>query len=257
MSVHEEPHHARRIFESWAPPGHRWSPWAKPVLFTYRVERPVDEVPAWRHDVRHLPAADGRCAAVVDLPGLDGLSCGLALAARGFAPIPLYNVTKGPGEEVIDLEPLIAGLAHAAGVLARTPPRQDSPPAFLIDSRRRSGAATPSKFDNRWMVFPQDFPSARALSAAGVERVALLSAATSASPGPDLRATLRLWRREGLAIEQIDVTTGSAFSLDFATSLLAVFGDHLAAIFHGLRENSAGGFGGVVPMPQSTSGGFA
>jgi hypothetical protein len=41
------------------------------------------------------------------------------------------------------------------------------------------------------------------------------------------------------------------------TSLLAVFSAHLSMIFHGLRENAAGGFGGRVPVPQATSGGFA
>ena len=36
-----------------------------------------------------------------------------------------------------------------------------APPAFLLDSdRMKAPAPDPGRFDNRWLVFPQDFPSA-------------------------------------------------------------------------------------------------
>jgi hypothetical protein len=89
---------------------------------------------------------------------------------------------------------------------------------------------------------------------AGIERVLVIR--REGTPRVDLLSVLRLWKREGLASARFDPATGVTSDLAMDTSLLAIFSAHLSMVFHGLRENAAGGFGGQVPVPQATSGGF-
>ena len=250
---------ARALFSIWAPDASPWSAWAKPVLFVQ--SEPPEPVPMPAAELTHAIASggalarSGRAAVVVDMPGAQGIACGLVLAELGYRPVPLYNATTGQGQELIDLNPIRSGLVEGAAALQVMRLPDDAPPAFLIDSRRVDGMPAPNMYDNRWMVFPQDFPSARALMAAGLETVVLIRSDTLAMK-PDLRWVLRHWKREGVAIKQLDPVTGTERSLDIDTSLLAVFGDHITRWFSGLRKNSAGGFGGTVPVPQATSGGY-
>lgn len=246
---------ARALFSTWAPDESPWSAWAKPVLFVQ--SEPVAAVPLPPAELapERVPARSSRAAIVVDMPGAQGIACALVLAGAGYRPIPLYNSTTGPGQELIDLNPIRSGLVEGAAQLQAMRIPRDAPPAFIIDSRRVDGTPAPTIYDNRWMVFPQDFPSARALRAAGLESVIVIRTDASAMK-PDLRWVLRHWKREGVSVHQVDPITGAGRSLDLDTSLLAVFGDHISRWFSGLRKNSAGGFGGVVPVPQATSGGY-
>ncbi len=250
----------REIFRSWAPESGRWSDWAKPVLFTYAFHGVT--LSAETHgllrsdlDLGHVPSAGSGTALVVDLPGASGVAAGLALAGRGYQPVPLYNVTTGPGQDVIDIVPIVAALREGAPVLASRALPQDAPPAFLIDSRRLDGIAAPMMYDNRWMVFPQDFPSGRIFLAAHISRVVVIRRTESLRP--DLRAVLRLWKREGIDSATLDPVTGELKDLTHDLSIWAVLADHLWSVWNGLRENSAGGFGGTVPAPRATGGGFA
>jgi len=245
----------RALFSTWAPDDSPWSAWAKPVLFVQ--SEPPTPVPLPPPDLAHdrVPARSGGAAVVVDMPGAQGIACGLVLAEAGYRPIPLYNCTVGKGIELIDVNPVRSGLIEGAALLQSIRLPANAPPAFLIDSRRVDGIPTPTIYDNRWMVFPQDFPSARALRAAGLESVVVIRLEES-TMRPDLRWVLRHWKREGVAVHALDPVTGIQRSLDLDTSLLAVFGDHISRWFAGLRKNSAGGFGGTVPVPQATSGGY-
>ena len=250
---------ARRIFGIWAPESCRWSAWAKPVLFTYAFSTEALgssglEIPASGVDLGRVPPAGSGTALIVDLPGIQGVAYGLALAGRGYQPVPLYNVTTGPGQDVIDVFPLMAALREGAALLESTRLPDDAPPAFLIDSRRLEGTPAPTMYDNRWMVFPQDFPSGRALATANIARVVVVRGADALRP--DLRAVLRLWKREGIDSATLDSLTGELKELTYDLSILAVLADHLANLWNGLRQNSAGGFGGTVPDPQATTGGF-
>ena len=251
---------ARDLFRAWAPESGRWSPWAKPVLFTYAVELSpssddLTHPPAESFDLRELPAASDGAALVVELPGASGVACALALADRGYRPVPLYNVTWGPGTNVVELRTLMTALRDATASLASKALADDAPPAFLIDSRRLEGTPQPEMYDNRWMVFPQDFPSSRMLASADIRRVVAIR-----TPWPlatDLRAVLRLWKRDGLEVVGLDPSSGATDELAFDLSIWAVLSDHLSSLWTGLRENSAGGFGGKVPVPGSAGGGFA
>src|ERR1700743_2874691 len=86
-----------KIFSTWAPDESPWSCWAKPVLFAYldsaASEISIAEATA---DMNWAPLANERVALILDLPGAEGISTGLSLAARGYRPVPLYNAVPLP-----------------------------------------------------------------------------------------------------------------------------------------------------------------
>jgi len=144
-----------------------------------------------------------RTALVVDLPGKDSVAFGLALAARGIRPVPLFNALPGGQAGLVDVESiqdaLIAGV-DALNAAALTP---DAAPAFLLDALRR---ARPTRiplhrfFDNRSLSFSTDFPSAGALKKAGIERAVLVHRFHLPVPN-DLFETFAAWHAAGIAIE--------------------------------------------------------
>src|SRR5262249_39823929 len=102
------------IFAAWAPAGAAWSLWARPVLFA-QMPKAIDdnESEPWREiDVNAAPAA-ADCVLVLDLPGDESVWMALALAGRGFRPVPLFNGCTGP-HEVISQAPIIAALQRGA-----------------------------------------------------------------------------------------------------------------------------------------------
>lgn len=262
-------------FEIWAPSGAAWSDWAKPVLFAHMPDTgeamplaPDHVVAALRSraDGLHwLPQADGRTAIVLDLPAQHGVDLGLLLACRGFRPVPLYNAVPWPGggtgrragASVCDMLPQISALMESSAALAalRLPP--GAPPAFLLDSARRTGDGVlqPGRFDNRSVSLPTDFPSANLLRSRGVDR-ALLVQSGSLVPQPDLSHTLLRWQQAGIAMEAVALDRPAPPSLIHVSppSLFRVFFQRLVATM-GLRPNPLGGFGGVLPEPSSGSAG--
>ncbi|HVR99545.1 MAG TPA: hypothetical protein VMW27_23175 [Thermoanaerobaculia bacterium] len=251
------------LFEIWAPQESVWSSWAKPVLFA-TPEAPKPDAPkpdsspeATRLEpMRFAARSDGGTAFVVDLPGAASVDAGLELAGLGYRPVPLFNGVSHPFAVVrseLIRERLIAGAEELRGI--RLP--AGAPPAFLLDSKRLSPGTKPQpgQFDNRWVVFPQDFPSASFLSSRGIRRVVLLQE-TPGQPSTDLAHVLFRWQRAGIEIggqekggtpQPLQVNRPSWFrSLFYRTFTLA-----------GLRRNSAGGFGAVIPVAAvSTGGGF-
>lgn len=244
----------RRLwFETWAPPGSLWSPWAKPVLF---AQPPVEEVIASpaplppRISSIRWPAPGDHLAVVIDLPGVASARLGLVAAGQGYRPVPLFNTTHGR-RAVIDVLPIAKALLEDAPALAGIRLPDDAPPTFLLDADRlprRRGS--PGMFDNRWMVFPQDFPSATRLRSAGITGV-LVVRERDLTPETDLRAVLRLWRRGGLSLHCVTLATPNILRepvvrASMTLGLLTAFG----ALGFGVRRNSAGGFGCVVPQPS-------
>lgn len=208
---------------------------------------PVPQTVAW------APPARGGTALVVELEGARALTVGWGLAAAGYRPVPLFN-TSHSRQSVVNVLPALLLLRPVAEALLRTPLRDEAPPAFLIDAGRNPSTARPRPrdYDNRWVVFPQDFPSANFLRAAGIDEVVLVSLATA--PAEDLAHVLLRWQTGGLRIallnpdaaspraEPITVRRPSRFRQVWARAL----------VMAGLRRNAAGGFGGIVPDPSSS-----
>lgn len=276
MASEPESWSGEAIFARWAPEGAAWSPWVKPLLFAEmsgRVPQALD-AEIGRVDVSWAPettteasAPDGgyrempertrmpapdRAALVLDLPGSEAVLMGLALIARGYRPIPLFNGSSG-GLSGSRAGAIGNALAAGSRLLGPDALPSDAPPAFLLDSTRLDWAPLPGQFDGRWIVFPQDFPSATTLRAHGIERVIWRS--RQGAVAEDLAHVLLAWRpggvvpwasRETGSLEKLEISEPSGFR-----SLL-----RRAAVVVGLRRNSAGGFGAMVPVPQQSSGGY-
>ncbi len=252
---------ALELFELWAPEGASWSLWAKPVLFAAESPVPASARQDWLSACisarrRWTPTNLTDTALVLDLPGPLALALALDWATHGWRPVPLFNSCPGPGA-LVDNEPIRVGLAEAAPQLGDANLPATAAPGFVLDSRRVDGAPAPQRFDNRWVVFPQDFPSGARLLASGLRRVLLVQEGRRESR-PDLAHVLLRWQRAGLEILALDLA-GEASPAPLAVpepKRFRAFG-YRALIALGLRKSSAGGFGGLIPMPHQGGGGFA
>ena len=243
------------MFQLWSPPESKWSPWVKPMLFAqtdrYFGEPDVREYNelSWLPPARRLPAT----AIIVDLPGILSLMMGMTLAHQGYRPIPLYNAVMG-SLAVNDLTPLIANLHPATTMLQKMSFRPDAPPAFLIDANRNRNRASPGQFDNNAVLFPQDFPSADFLKGQQIGEI-LLIAAPNLSTDDDLRHVLLRYQQANITIlrKKIDTTEPP---MPYPVTQPSLFRNacYRAMVLFGMRPNSAGGFGGLVPVPSSSHG---
>ena len=242
------------LFDAWAPADAVWSPWAKPALFaqspTFASVPESQPAPA---DAGWIPGASGQRALVVELPGVRAAALAVPLAAKGHRPVPLFNTCDDPSA-VIDVRPLVSELAAAAAPLRGRSLPPDAPPAFLLDSNRLRPAVLPEpgKFDNRWVVFPQDFPSAAFLQSRGIREVLLIM--EGETPQQDLAHVLRRWQDAGIAIHAMPPAAAPPRSIVVEKpSWFRMLGYRLIAR-SGLRRNNAGGFGAVIPVITSGGG---
>jgi hypothetical protein len=245
------------LFDAWAPAGGPWSDWAKPVLFAHWPRPlPADPEPP-PPDLSWVPPPAERAAMVIDLPGAPGVHLGLALAAAGYRPVPLYNAVPPPAEgdagaSVVVVEPILAALVHGADRLRASPPSADAPPAFLLDADRQVARRdlAPGAFDNRSVVFATDVPSAVRLAAHGVRRAVLVRE----RPGPigdDLEEVLRSWQADGLRVD-VKWLSQPGPPGPLALSRLGWW----ARLWRRLtradpRPNPAGEFGAFIPHPSA------
>jgi hypothetical protein len=240
------------IFDAWCPATSPWSLWVRPVLFAQMEDQTESAVPQPQPDVSWAPPVAAGWALVLDLPGHEAITTGLSLAAVGYRPVPVLNVCTGPGE-VIPLGSTLLALRWGAERLRELTLPPTAPPAFLLDSRRAGvgGPPIPGQFDNRWQVFPQDFPSADALRKGGVQGV-LLVQREGRAPRTDLAHVLRRWEEAGLQLHSYDLTDPGKpqpLSVEQPSYFRAVWYRALAML--GLRRNMRGGFGDTVPRPGS------
>lgn len=251
------------LFQVWAPEGAPWSPWVKPVLFAAEGAVPDSSLEAWQAArARSSGGATVReplgTALVLDLPGPYALALALDSARSGWQPVPLFNSCTGISA-LIDNHPLRAGLVEGAALLGGLVLPDDAPPAFVLDARRLDGQPASGRFDNRWIVFPQDFPSAALLQSRGVRRAILIQEGRR-DPRPDLAHVLLRWQRAGLELLALDLA-GATEATPIAVStpgLFRAFGYRILSAV-GLRRSGTGGFGARVPVPGHGGGvgGFA
>jgi hypothetical protein len=251
------------LFDLWAPPDAVWSRWAKPVLFAAqpqhvplpaagrRAPAPVEEPAPPAPDF----PLDRSLAVVVDLPGARSVQAGLALARRGYRPVPLFNGGDHPAA-VVRVQPIVRELADGAGSLGGFLSSPDAPPAFLLDANRRPpGGAGPGRYDNRWLVFPQDFPSANFLRSRQIFRALLIQDAASSKPADDLAHVLRRWQEAGIDMLLLHPGESSPVALQVEKPSRFRNLSYRALAILGLRRNSAGGFGTVIPIASAGAGG--
>jgi len=256
------------MFSIWAPDRSPWSRWAKPVLFAYldseMAQIPNTEAPG---DVSWAPPPSEKVALALDLPGAEGVLMGLALAGRGYRPVPLYNALPLPYDEslldpltsnavaAVNVMPILTALKMGADQLAQMKLPVDAPPAFLLDANRRGDGRKmePEQFDNRSVSFTTDFPSANFLAAQGIQRVILVQK-NCVEPQSDLAHSLRRWQDGGLKLERLSLDFPSApepFEVARPSWYGAMFQRVLSRI--GLWRAATGGFGAWIP--DSSSGG--
>jgi hypothetical protein len=238
------------LFDTWAPEGVEWSAWAKPVLFAQwpdTVSPPAPD-PHWSNtNYLWLPQASGRTVLVIDLPAVEAVRTGISFARRGYRPVPLFNTTHGPSP-VIEIAPLVLALGKGALLLKSTSLPANAPAAFLLDADRMQPPVLPSpgKFDNRWVVFPQDFPSATFLRAHGVADVLLIQSAATVQE--DLAHVLLRWQQGGLRLLTASPADGSTRELTVTRPSWFRRAWYRALTISRLRRNNAGGFGAVIPI---------
>jgi hypothetical protein len=244
-------------FDAWAPRDSPWAPWVKPVLFAHAAGPLLgDEQLPPAPSLDWLGNADGTVL-VIDLNGPVSVAAGLALAARGFRPVPLFNAVPGPpvARAKVDVWPIVRALASAAPLLLQAPLPAAAPPAFLLDATRRGAAAREgADFDNRSVSFPTDFPSGNLLRSRGFTRAVLVQA-EDASPQPDLAHTLRRWQEAGIAIEVKALTLdGPPVPTQVQTPSWARLALYRLLALAGLRRAPLGGFGGQLEGSGGASG---
>jgi hypothetical protein len=256
------------ILAVWSPEDSPWATWVKPVLFAHLNVSPgcAPNLPNQR-DVTWAPAAAQKAGIVLDLPGDEGIWVGVALAARGYRPVPLYNALPLPSNSVVgdslsrrsivavDVLPIIAALRHNARQLATLTVPPSAPPVFLLDANRQGDGdlLQPEAFDNRSICFTTDFPSANFLQTQGIQRI-LLGQRARSEPQTDLQHVLCRWQEGGLTLERMRVDEPAAsekFRVNPPSWYGLMFQRALASI--GLRRAAGGGFGAW--MPESSAGG--
>lgn len=237
------------LFSAWTAGDSPWTAWAKPALFaTMPVMAPAVLA---KPGLPWLPS-DRNTAIIIDLPGAEAVATGIALAAAGWRPVPLFNGCFGINTVVETLWAAPA-LAAAAAELARISLPADAPPVFLLDSNRMSGSAlvAPGRFDNRWQVLPQDLPSGNRLAASGIKQALIVL--EDRPIANDVCHVLRRWQEAGLAVARTR-SDGETFPIDIPQPSGFHSVRYWLGVVFGLSRNSTGGFGSVVPEPSSASG---
>ena len=240
----------------WAPDASVWSAWAKPVLFasvpgfdgTHPLEIPPLDVPGlpitWHHSVF-----------ILDLPRDESVRHALGFAARGLRPVPLFNGTDGPNP-VVATDVLVAAIGAGAAALQSMAIDEAARPVFMLDSTRRE-TPTPSlagRYDNRWIVLPQDFPSAAFLQRHGVTSCTLIQRGPN-DPAPDLAHVLLRWQQGGVTIRSVALDSGHVVDpLIVAEPPRFRRFWYAAVALLGLKRANVGGFGSTVPEHQARSG---
>jgi hypothetical protein len=258
----------RELFEIWAPDNSIWSQWVSPALFA-QIDCTTGGAPVQAHVPElswHEPTARPDNAVVIDLPGADSVRLALALAVRGYRPVPIINASPGPiglqlgllsqstssmssAIVVLDMSSVVREICEGTHRMRGLALASDAPPAFVLDSLRLKGTnpLRDDMFDNRWMVFPQDFPSAKFLAEQKIRRVTLVQA-DKTQHQEDLSHVLLRWQEAGIEIlakasgdtslpSRINVSRPSRFKASWYRALAIM----------GLRRSSLGGFGSFIP----------
>ncbi|TYQ14583.1 UNVERIFIED_CONTAM: hypothetical protein Cloal_0929 [Acetivibrio alkalicellulosi] len=239
------------VYKTWAPEESPWSLWVKPVLFAFMTlhdytsnDKPSLEPLKWASSLNKSTAV------ILDLPGGDGILQGLSFAVHnGYRPIPLYNCCKGHNM-IIDVSCITSLLNVGGTIISESNLASDAPPVFILDSRRLEHGydSNAGKFDNRWCIVPQDMPSANFLKNAGIDTIILRTDKVNGDLAHILvryqksNINIKICRNDEL-VQDVNLKEPSSFRSIFYRS----------SVFFGLKRNSAGGFGAIVPEINHSS----
>ena len=193
---------AKEIYKIWAPVGAKWVDWVRPAPFIGINEKLetfetgefkthlasyISILNTYQNNMKNGVSSKefnlktnniNSVAIIIDLPGIDSIKEGLAVAQMGFRPIPIYNGTEEQlgAMPTVDNSSIKIGLLKGALELKKIKLDKDAPPAFLLDSNRTNRyKMNESVFDNSWDVYAQDMPSAEYFLNNGINKIIIIA----------------------------------------------------------------------------------
>lgn len=190
----------KEIYRIWAPIGAKWTDWVRPVPFiTINDNLKSYKIPDLSNSNISCINKNENTAVIVDLPGLESIKEGIALAKIGFRPIPIYNGTieQEGAKATTDNKIIAIGLVYGASKLKEIELENDAPPAFLLDTNRMNRfKADVSVFDNSWDIYDQDIPSAEYFLKNKINKIIIISNLVQ----KDLKKILYKFQKQGIEI---------------------------------------------------------
>ncbi|GBE91196.1 hypothetical protein NCWK1_0918 [Nostoc cycadae WK-1] len=253
------------IYDTWVPMNSIWLPWVKPVLFAHLPRSLPAITPLPTPDLSWLPNVREGKAIVVDLPGVESVYLGLALAAKGYRPVPLFNAYPLPTAFIqernlslekikqftrVDVESILAALYQGCSTLQQLNLPDNAPPAFLLDTHRQGHSLAfqfvpENLFDNRSVVFTTDFPSVDFLTAQSIMSMIVVRQRDRKFTS-DLTYILHTWQQAKMPLEYkrlADQYPAQPLKI-WAFPGLGIWVRLIAHLT--LMSNSTGGFGGFI-----------
>ncbi|MEH2003405.1 MAG: hypothetical protein V7L00_32650 [Nostoc sp.] len=258
------------VFDLWSPADSIWSPWVKPVLFAHLPRRLpiITQLPT--PDFSWVPPVGQGKAIVVDLAGMDSVFLGLALAKKGYRPVPLFNSCPLPTAFVqernlsleatkeltrVDVESILATLVQGCDSLHQLDLPDNAPPAFLLDANRQGNSLAfrivpENLFDNRSVVFITDFPSVNFFTEQRINSVIVVRQ-SDRKFASDLTYILNTWQKANLLLSYKPLSDPRPIQplKIWAFPWLGIWVRLIANLTLHKRPN--GGFGGFIPSSSS------
>lgn len=170
----------KEAYRVWAPIGKKWVDWVRPVPFVavedYSKVYNISDFTAPKVEFLEYLCED--IAIIVDLPGEESVREGIALAKKGYRPIPVYNGTieQQGARATVDNQSVGMALLNATAELSNIVIDDEALPAFLLDRNRlQRFKMEVSLFDNSWDIYPQDIPSPEYLLNNGVNKIIIVA----------------------------------------------------------------------------------
>ena len=196
---------AKEIYQIWAPYGKKLVDWVRPVPFVQMnyYQKMYNYSDFVIPTIGYVNKEEKDVAYIVDLPGIESVKEGLALAKEGFRPIPIFNGTVEQPKSRATVDNQSAGVGLVLGVeeLSRITIDDSALPVFLTDRNRlQRYKMDVSVFDNSWDVYPQDLPSAEYLFSQGIRKVVVVGP----NVAKDLKKILYKYQKNNIEIYWTD-----------------------------------------------------
>ena len=191
----------KEIYKIWAPDKKRWVDWVRPVPFiniddsSSRKEFIDYRIPS----INYLKEVLNDTALIIDIPGIDSIKEGIALAKLGYRPIPIFNGTNPPIGTISTTNNQIIKPLFIWGAfeLKNIKLKNDAPPVFLLDQNRLNRYKINNGiFDNSWDIYDGDLPSPKYLLENGINKIIV----RSNFQAKDLQKILYKWQKNNIKI---------------------------------------------------------